>query len=567
MSGVPSQAGSRIFHFSQSRSICAWLVVFCLVLQFSIHVPARVSDQTLGAGLTGIEKQKIRAVLEFLASRSLKGRATGSQEAEVTAAYISSWFQRNGLIPLAKDGSSFIQEFQLTQALPTSESLLRVCNALGETRDLTMGEDYVPAPWGRDYAEISAETLFAGYGIRAPQYHYDDYAGIGLKDKVAVILSKVPSGEKNNPFALLTRLEYDDLVEKTHQAELLGAVGLLVILSPSEELPSASEKDIKKARAYLTRDVESIHIPAAILSYKAGETLLQGAPGHEEESLSALKNRLDELIQPKSFSLAKKVSLKTRYTRHDFPGFNVVGKISGSDPKLSNQAILVGAHHDHIGVSEEGEIFYGADDDASGTTGVLELAEAFQRNKIKPRRSLLLAAWGAEEIGLLGSRYYVQNPLHPLQQTVAEIQLDMIGRNEERSAMPSRKITEERPEDNTSTLSVNGSPFSSDLKAALEKNSQEVGLHLKFRYDTGEDNLIKRSDQWQFLKAGIPSVLLFTGFHPDYHKVSDTADKINYEKLERILKLVYLTVWELADETQSPVFNESLFEQNQVAGQ
>jgi Zn-dependent M28 family amino/carboxypeptidase len=139
------------------------------------------------------------------------------------------------------------------------------------------------------------------------------------------------------------------------------------------------------------------------------------------------------------------------------------------------------------------------------------------------------------------------------------IQMDMIGRNEQRSAEPSQNIQEEKPEANTNSLSINGTPFSQDLKAAVALSNQKIGLELKFRFDQGEENLIKRSDHWPFIKTGIPSLLFFTGFHPDYHKSSDTADKINFEKMEKILKLIYLTTWELAERTLAPRFNSSPF--------
>jgi Zn-dependent M28 family amino/carboxypeptidase len=154
----------------------------------------------------------------------------------------------------------------------------------------------------------------------------------------------------------------------------------------------------------------------------------------------------------------------------------------------------------------------------------------------------------------LGSKNYALNPVFPLNKTIAMIQLDMIGRNEQRPGDTANGEPEEKEENNTNTLSIAGSAFSPDLKQWFEACNRRTGLTLRYRYDSGQENLLKRSDHWCFLKAGIPSVFLFTGFHPDYHRPSDTADKINYEKMERILRLLYLSTWELADQTSAPRF-------------
>jgi Zn-dependent M28 family amino/carboxypeptidase len=132
--------------------------------------------------------------------------------------------------------------------------------------------------------------------------------------------------------------------------------------------------------------------------------------------------------------------------------------------------------------------------------------------------------------------------------------MDMIGRNEERTADPVNHIEEEKPGENTNTVSIAGSLFSPDLKRLIQSSNSRVNLKLRYRYDNGQENLLKRSDQWPFLESGIPSVFFFTGFHPDYHKTSDTSEKINYEKLERVLKLIYLTAWEIAESSSKPGF-------------
>ena len=518
-----------------------------------------LSREQVSIGLGSIQSERIRATLSFLASEHFKGRGTGTPEAGLTAAYIASVFQRNGLHPLEKDNHLFVQSFELCQALPQEQSLVELENPDGNSKmSFKFREEFLPAPWGPD-ASAYGEVVFAGYGITAKEHQYDDYAELDVAGKIAVILSKFPDNSKGF-FDRLSPADYEDPMTKVLQAQKLGAIGALVILSASEELPAASELNFKKARTYLAGEVRSIKIPVVFVPFSIGEKIVQRKTTHGTTSLAEIKQGIDNDLRPQSFRLEEKLRFATSYERKNFTGQNVIGLISGSDPSFQDDFLILGAHYDHLGIGENNEIFYGADDDASGVTALLELAEAFRINPVKPRRSIVFAAWGAEEVGLLGSRYFAQNPLVPLHKIIAMIQMDMIGRNAERSADPSKNIEEDLPAQNTKSLNVMGSPFSQDLRSVLELCNQDVGLELKFRFDFGSDNLNKRSDHWTFLREGIPSLLLFTGFHPDYHRVTDTADKINFAKMERILRLVYLTSWNLADATRGPKFDSSPFE-------
>ena len=235
------------------------------------------------------------------------------------------------------------------------------------------------------------------------------------------------------------------------------------------------------------------------------------------------------------------------------PTQNVLGLIEGSNPSLKAEVMIVGAHYDHDGEAY-GQIWYGADDNGSGTAALLELAEAFGNGSVPPARSILLCAWAGEEKGLLGSRYYVHHPFFPLNRTAAMFQMDMIGRNEEHGENKSQQIPEERPSENTNTLNVLGSVFSPDLKAVISSMNNQTNLTLHFRYDFGAEDLMRRSDQWSFLQKGVPAIFFFTGLHPDYHTPRDTPDKINYTKLEKITRLVYLSALQVASTTSRPQF-------------
>jgi len=519
-----------------------------------------LSREQISIGLESIQSERIRATLGFLASEHFKGRGTGTPEASLTSAYIASVFQRNGLHPLEPDGQTFMQSFELLQALPREQSSLEVENADGGGKtSFRFREEFLPAPWGADAPAAHGAAIFAGYGIRAKEHQYDDYENLDVSGNIVVVLSKFPDNSKG-AFEKLSPTDYEDPLAKVLQAQKLGAIGALVILPAGEELPPAPELNYRKAHTYLAADVRSIRIPAAFVPFSIGEKIVQKETGQAMTSLSDIKQGIDTSLRPQSFHLGKKLRIDSSYERKSFSGQNVLGLLSGSDPSLRDEVLILGAHHDHLGVGENSEVFFGADDDASGVTALLELAEAFRRNPLKPKRSVVFAAWGAEEAGLLGSKHFGQNPPVPFRKIIAMIQMDMIGRDAERSADASKNIEEELPAQNTKSLNVMGSPFSQDLRSVLESYNRQVGLELKFRFDFGSDNLNKRSDHWTFLKEGIPSLLLFTGFHPDYHRVTDTAEKINYSKMEKIVKLVYLTSWGLADAAQDPKFDSSPFE-------
>jgi hypothetical protein len=550
----------NVIPLNKSKTHHYWtrlILTLILVLQaVPSHVEA-VSFEEISGGFHSIQSRHIQATLQFLASKHFKGRGTGTPEAELTAAYIASVFQRQGLQPPADNGGSFLQTFELVQAVPREESFLRIETQDGAWVEVKMGEDFVPAPWGVDSSEVNGQTVFAGYGISAPELDYDDFAGIDVKHRIAVVLSKFPGSSKSPAWDYYSQKDYEEPLEKLLQAQKAGAAGLIIVLPPNENIPSLGTLNFKNAKTFLSIELENVKIPAFFVTYAMGEKLIRAGRSERQESLQPIQEKLDSRMKPLSFSLDGRVVMRTAYDRKALEAHNVIGIIPGSDPQLRNQYVLIGAHHDHLGTGENQEIYFGADDDASGTAGLLELGEAFQEGPLRPRRSIILAAWGAEELGLLGSRFYAHRPFFPLNKTVAMIQLDMIGRNEQRAADSGSGIEEEKEELNVNTLSIAGSAFSRDLKTLIESSNRRIGLTLRYRYDGGQENLLKRSDHWCFLKAGIPSVFFFTGFHGDYHRSTDTADKINYPKMERILRLLYLTTWEIAGRTQPPRFMSS----------
>jgi hypothetical protein len=406
-----------------------------------------------------------------------------------------------------------------------------------------------------DVSSVSGAMVFAGYGIRAPELGYDDLEELDLDGKIAVVLESVPNDRVDD--SLLNQLsdtDYSNTAIKALNVEAAGAVGMVLVQGPASENVTSIGYYARNMRSGLSpRDAvmdlapgpRDASIPVVIVSRGASSVLVPG--------LRALQDRIDQRLAPQSQPLDGDLTLAVDLAPNGYTAKNVVALVEGTDPDLRDEVIVVGAHYDHDG-RIGARIWNGADDNASGTSGLLELAEAFAVGE-RPRRSVVLAAWAAEEKGMLGSRYYVRNPPIPLGRTVAMFQTDMIGRNEEHPADPDEGFLEEVGDDNANALNMIGSVFSPTLRRSFESVNQEsIGLELRFRYDYRAENLIRRSDHWSFLSAGIPAIFLFGGLHPDYHTPEDTADRINYEKVEKVVELVYLTLLDVGNDPVDPVY-------------
>jgi hypothetical protein len=249
---------------------------------------------------------------------------------------------------------------------------------------------------------------------------------------------------------------------------------------------------------------------------------------------------------------------------------NVAGLLEGSDPKLKAETVIISAHHDHDGSAPcspvknadgtttpvaEGcmDIWHGADDNGSGTVGVVELAKAFAANGARPKRSILFVVFASEERGLLGSYWMAAHPLRPLATTRAMINFDMIGRDE--AASPQTDGLIEIPKDTTNRLNLIGGLYSPDYNRVVHEENARVGLVLDDRFDHESAlNVFFRSDQFPFVLHDVPAFWFFTGFHPDYHHITDTAEKIDYAKMKKILELSYLSAWRFGDDAKPPAF-------------
>ncbi len=383
----------------------------------------------------------------------------------------------------------------------------------------------------------AAPVVFAGYGIDAPEFKYSDYTNINVKGKIVFVLRHEPG--ENDPASVFNgtaATKYSDIEEKVKLAIKHGAAGVLVAQDPLNHLlltprgypwPSLSKYIPDDILPLTLLEEEDGKIPVVQVSEKVINQLFGNV-----ENLKILQEEIDTRLQPQSFELKNtSVSLRTNTSIKEVDASNVVGYIEGSDPELKNQFIIIGAHYDHIGIKKdphEGEdyIYNGADDNATGTAALIAVAKAFGTSGRVTKRSILFIAFCGEEKGLFGSRFYTTHPLFSLKNSVAMLNMDMLGRN------------------SIDTIMVYGATGNPQLTEKVKEANQEPGFHLLLlnRIEGGD------SDHSSFRNAGIPSICFHSGIHRDLHKVSDEADKINFKKVEKAAKLVYLTASLLADE-------------------
>ncbi|MFB3825565.1 MAG: M20/M25/M40 family metallo-hydrolase [Bryobacteraceae bacterium] len=506
---------------------------------------ARVWAADLAAGLNSINMRNVRADVEFLASGALEGRLSLRRGADAAAEFVAAEFLKAGLQPAA--GHSFLQ------AVPLVE--YRVDRGL-----TTLTVNGKARRYGSEFSTsfamettVSGPVVFAGYGITAPEFRYDDYAGLDARGKIVLVFDHEP--QENNPDSVFNgrgNTRYASTLVKLWNAEKHGALAVLVAAEPGRNHPTVQERMARvpggavRARTLAPQALAEplARIPSVTIADSVLNDLLAGTG----QTAAALQKSIDAALKPASMALPGS-SLRLNIAlaeRRRADSFNVVGMLEGSHPQLKNESVLFTAHYDHDG-AWDGEIRPGADDNASGTAGIIELARAYARNKERPRRTLVFVATAAEERGLLGAYAYTQHPPRPLAATRAVINFDMIGRNEAPSKQTEGLV--EVSADTSNELNLIGTIDYPEYRKLVEKENREIGLRLNYKFDADAAlNVIQRSDQFPFMLHKVPAVWWFTGFHPEYHQVSDSAEKLNYVKMEKILKLAYLTGWRFADE-------------------
>jgi hypothetical protein len=500
--------------------------------------------------------ERLRAHIEYLASDKLEGRRTGSPGANLAAEYVAREFSRYGLrrsIGYDTPGMShfeadspkrYMQQFPYVAGVELGKAN-KLSFSLADNvplNELRVGDDWMPLGSSSNGQIETGAAVFVGFGIAASELKYDEYSTVDARGKIAFAFTGTPDGDNpHGPFA-----RYEDPRWKAIAAKNAGAKALILI---SQQRQFADEP---LSRLQYNNSGGEAGLPVAIISSRA----FFASPN--ESDLTVQLGLVKQGHTP-TVTFKSPVTLSVDITRRAVHAYNVVGILDGSDPTLKKEVIVIGAHYDHLGrggegslAPKEGDIHHGADDNASGTAGLLELARIFSEQRPRPKRTLVFIAFSGEEEGLLGSNYYVNHPIVPLANTVAMINMDMIGRMKNKSLIiggvgsaPEWRSTVERANLwQGMTVTANGSsgqpPPSGSLPMVVGANGRVVvanDMTKQFLLTLNEDGF-GPSDHSSFYAKQVPVLFFWTGTHEDYHKPSDTADKINYDDEARILSFV-----------------------------
>jgi hypothetical protein len=472
-----------------------------------------------------IDQKDLFSHLSFLASDELKGRGTGTPEIDKASEYLAKYFKNLGLKPKGEDG--YFQNFKVTTDLKLKENNWLFVKVNSQEINFTLKVDYQPTGFSGN-GSVEGELVFAGYGIEAEDLGYNDYSDIDLKDKIALIMRYSPEGDKpDTKFGFKVQSNF-----KVSVAKNKGAKAVILFTGPNTV---ENDKLIS-----LVPDPAAMNagIPVVSINTEKAKEIFEKAG----LDLLAIQKGIDSLQKPNSFRLQSsnaKVTVELEPVIKETR--NVIAFLEGNDPQLKNEIVVIGAHYDHLGMggrgslasSKEPQVHNGADDNASGTSGVLELAEYFSARKNQLKRSLLFILFSGEELGLLGSKHFVDNPTVPINQIVAMINMDMIGR-----------LNENR-------LTVYGTGTSPKWKPLLNKLNSDSSFKFNFI-----DGGFGPSDHSSFYSKNIPVLFFFTGTHQDYHKPSDDVDKINFVGMEKVLKLVSDVVTDLVSNPEKIEFTK-----------
>ncbi len=492
--------------------------------------------------IDSISPDEAKRIVSYLSSDDLKGRPTPSPELDRAADYIAENLKTYGLLPV---NGSYFQLLHIHRTYLGDTNVVKVVGRDGVAKELAIKKDFMPFEMTADQ-RVQGQVVFVGYGISAPDKLYDDYRDVDVKGKIVLALKGAPKeNDANSPFHNKKDASYGRVSDKVRTAIDHGAIGFMLVTNPAT---SGLLKPTGFPWPSLHKGFPADAVPVSVVrkeqtkvpTIQVGEEAIRQWFG-DVDSLRTIARQIDSLLTPHSFALTHgQVSIRTSTRVVEQLSRNVTAMWPGTDTKLKEQWVIVGGHYDHVGIRQntpagQDSINNGADDNASGTAGVMLVARAFAADKKKPKRSVLFLAFAGEEKGLWGSEVYVDQPLVPLEKTVAMINLDMIGRNR------------------VDSLTIFGKTVSPDLWAMAQKENK----HFKIKLSAGELGSSGGSDHMPFNKKKIPTLFYHTGLHPDYHRPSDQIEKINFGKMAMVSRLCFRSAWKLANSDFQPAFVET----------
>ena len=494
-------------------------------------------------GVDTIAASQLKGYLSFIASDEMEGRDTPSRGLDTTAKFIAMNLERWGFKPAGDDGTFFQRIVLRRDQLDAAHSTAEI-----NGQKFKFGEDFLPNAVG---ANIIGPLVFVGNGWVIKSRNLDSYQGIDVKDKIIVVYGEgFPKGVTR---AELTGRRGEDWISPGMYAQAHGAKAVLEI--PDAGMLTRWEQARQRATSLAGRAFPEKFTnqggPATLqiwISAKMASALFQGEKYDAAAIMTA--GQAGQTIPSFELSSGKQVNFTIAVTTEKLPTQNIVAVWEGSDTVLKNEFVAVGAHYDHIGICAPGTadpICNGADDDGSGTTALLGMAEAISHAKQRPKRSVLFVWHCGEEKGLWGSRYFTDYPTIPLDHIVTQLNIDMIGRSKKPGDADPRNANLSGP----NTIYVIGSRMMStelgDLSEAVNKSF--LNLQYDYRYDDPNDpnRFFFRSDHYNYARKGIPIIFFSDGVHEDYHRPGDEAQKIDYVKMEKVARTIYMTLWEVAN--------------------
>ncbi|MGD2246167.1 MAG: M20/M25/M40 family metallo-hydrolase [Candidatus Aminicenantes bacterium] len=563
---------------------------------FSIVDETQPVPDKVKAGFDSITAKDAVAYLRFISDDLLEGRDTASSGYDIAALYAASLFEKWGIKPAGdevqtrsafrgmsppqkppeKARRSYFQNIAFTETLSTEGLAVVEWKKGQQKKTKTFKPDMDYSYSASATQSMTAPVVFVGYGIQETSIKLDEFKNIDVKGKFVMMLSETPG--KDNPESPFNKGELKEKYYPQRRPMMrrrptspkfilpreLGAEAILLVENSPEDNPSIARNTLNRQRindespiypgsrrrislvenvgGFMSRD----SIPTIRISREMADYILSLVG----KDIETLKGKIEATLKSHSMTLqGVTFTVKNNAETKLVNSMNVLGYIEGSDPEQKKEAVVIGAHLDHLG-KRGAYIFNGADDDGSGSVGVMEIAEAFVKNPVKPKRSIVFALWTGEEKGLLGSRYYVAHPF--IEKTAVNLNLDMISRiyDKDRLAMVSRrwgaeigkKVLEQIDVKKYASLSFDA--LTPEIGQIIRNNNNHVGLHVNIR---ASEEALGGSDHAPFGRAKIPWAFFIAAITEDYHQPSDTVDKISPDLMEKIIKLTYLTAFDLAD--------------------
>ena len=502
---------------------------FCLILFFQVSFVLG-QDSIRMHFAESITAQELKSHLTILSSDEFMGRETATEGQRKAAQFLVDYFKKENIAPGNK--GSYIQSFTLIAAQPDAVV------SIDEKAYTFLSEFYFYDKYKVDFSVD--EIVFAGYGIDSE--NYSDYTGISVQDKVVLILEDEPTDKKGKSLITKTtdlsdewsynwRKKYETAVSK-------GAKAVITVVKDYENKKRLVASSLRGSKLFLEKegytDGSVVEPPRIYVSNTFANALLKNA----DETVDKLVMRISKTRKSATKTIKVDLSVDFLPNGDRLKSSNILAFIEGTDKK--EEVVVITAHYDHLG--QNGKLIYnGADDDGSGTVALMEIAQAFKLAKEAghgPRRSILFMPVSGEEKGLLGSDYYSMNPVYPIMNTIADLNIDMIGRHDSLH-------------ENSNYIYVIGADrLSTELHEINEEmNNTYSNIVFDYTYNEADDpnQFYYRSDHYNFAKLGIPSIFFFSGVHEDYHRPTDTVEKIEFEKMTTIVKHIFYTAWELAN--------------------